>query len=63
MVREALEESTELEFVTRFLSERTRPEYQPVFARGYVLHRYDLLSSIEMNAMGISRYVLKGARI
>lgn len=61
-VREALERSSELEFVTSFLSERTRPEFQPVFDKGYDLDRYDLLSGIEMNAMGIMRYVLKGAR-
>lgn len=57
-VREALQRSTEPEFVTRFLQERTRPEFQPVFDRGLDLERYDLLSSIEMNAMGISRYLL-----
>ncbi|CAN5291175.1 MBL fold metallo-hydrolase [soil metagenome] len=58
-VREAMTKGADLSRVTEFLREQTAPELRAGLDRGLAFERYELLSSVEMNAMGIMRY-LKG---
>jgi glyoxylase-like metal-dependent hydrolase (beta-lactamase superfamily II) len=63
IVREAMDETTELERVAEILRDRTASELMDVVpatdAEG--LARYELLSSVEMNAAGLLRYWTKRA--
>ncbi|HVM12464.1 MAG TPA: MBL fold metallo-hydrolase [Actinomycetota bacterium] len=62
IVEEALGQTDDPKEVARILRERTQTEINPAGARTEALEdRYDLLSSIEMNAMGLSRYLRKRA--
>lgn len=56
-VREAMRQGADLAQVTEFLRERTAPELRAALDRGLGIERYELLSSVEMNAMGIMRYL------
>lgn len=56
-VREAMTHGADLSGVTEFLRERTAPELRSALERGLGVERYELLSSVEMNAMGIMRYL------
>jgi glyoxylase-like metal-dependent hydrolase (beta-lactamase superfamily II) len=58
-VAEAMAQSSDLEFVTTFLAERTARELTDKDGAPLDPERYELLSSIEMNAMGILRYLHK----
>lgn len=59
IVRDAMGETAELDEVVARLRERTASELGPVAAENeeVVADRYELLSSYEMNAMGLMRYV------
>jgi glyoxylase-like metal-dependent hydrolase (beta-lactamase superfamily II) len=56
IVREALEESEELERVTEILRKRTASEFDDAREPGAAMERYEALSSMEMNAAGLARY-------
>ena len=56
-VEEALADSTDLEAVTGYLEARTRGEFRDAFQRGVTPERYEVLSGVRMNAMGIMRYL------
>jgi glyoxylase-like metal-dependent hydrolase (beta-lactamase superfamily II) len=62
-VEEALEETEDLPEIVRILRARTRAEISPADGerREALESRYELASSYEMNAMGISRYLRKRA--
>jgi glyoxylase-like metal-dependent hydrolase (beta-lactamase superfamily II) len=57
LVGEAILMSTELQAVIAYLREQTADEMQPASDRGIDPGRYEVLSSVEMNAMGIMRYL------
>jgi glyoxylase-like metal-dependent hydrolase (beta-lactamase superfamily II) len=56
IVREALDETDDVDRVTETLARRTDPELDDARARGADLERYEILSSVRMNAMGLIRY-------
>ncbi len=64
VVDRAMRETEDLAAVTRILREGTAAELRPADERrrGAIADRYELLSSYEMNAMGIMRYVRKHRR-
>jgi glyoxylase-like metal-dependent hydrolase (beta-lactamase superfamily II) len=55
VVREALDETEDLERVAELLERRTADELGPAAGPGQ-LERYEVLSSVRMNAMGLARY-------
>ena len=57
----AEEPDASLDRVTELLEQRTAAEFNPRKRDPWLIERYELLSSIRMNAMGISRYVSKRA--
>jgi glyoxylase-like metal-dependent hydrolase (beta-lactamase superfamily II) len=56
IVREALDETDDVDRVTATLARRTDGELADARARGADLERYEILSSVRMNAMGLIRY-------
>ena len=56
IVREAMDESDDLDRITQVLEQRTEGEIDDARARGADLERYEILSSVRMNAMGLIRY-------
>jgi hypothetical protein len=56
-VEEAMGESDELDDVTEALTRRTADEFRDEDGSPLDPDRYELLSSVRMNAMGILRYV------
>ncbi len=57
----AEEPDADLDRVTELLEERTASEFNPRKRDPWLIERYELLSSVRMNASGISRYVRKRA--
>ena len=56
IVRDALDESAELERVTEILRDRTASEFEDAVEPSAAVERYEVLSSMEMNAAGFMRY-------
>jgi glyoxylase-like metal-dependent hydrolase (beta-lactamase superfamily II) len=56
VVREALERTDDVDRVTDALARRTDDELADARARGADLERYEILSSVRMNALGLIRY-------
>jgi glyoxylase-like metal-dependent hydrolase (beta-lactamase superfamily II) len=61
IVREAMEETEELDRIAQILRERTAPELNETAHAKVDLERYEVLSSMEMNAAGLVRYWRKRA--
>jgi glyoxylase-like metal-dependent hydrolase (beta-lactamase superfamily II) len=61
-VEEAMRSSHDLQSVTEHLRRATAHELRPSLDRGVDPTRYEILSSVEMNAMGIMRYLQKRSR-
>jgi glyoxylase-like metal-dependent hydrolase (beta-lactamase superfamily II) len=59
IVQEALGETDDLARVTQILTERTAPEFNPRDGRTDLAERYEILSSVEMNASGLVRYLTR----
>lgn len=53
----AEEPGADLDRIAELLEERTAPEFNPRKRDPWLIERYELLSSVRMNAMGISRYL------
>ena len=53
----AEEPDASLDRVTELLEERTAAEFNPRKRDAWLIERYELLSSVRMNAMGLTRYV------
>jgi glyoxylase-like metal-dependent hydrolase (beta-lactamase superfamily II) len=56
IVREALDQTPELERVTEILRQRTVSEFDGATEPAAAMERYEVLSSMEMNAAGLTRY-------
>jgi glyoxylase-like metal-dependent hydrolase (beta-lactamase superfamily II) len=56
IVREALDQTAELDRVTEMLRERTATEFDGAAEPAAAMERYEVLSSMEMNAAGLVRY-------
>jgi hypothetical protein len=61
IVEQALTETEDVVDVVRILKERTAEEMSPVAGGGFdaVQDRYEVLSSYQMNALGLMRYLKK----
>jgi glyoxylase-like metal-dependent hydrolase (beta-lactamase superfamily II) len=59
IVREAMDQTSELDRVAEILRARTASEFSQAGHDGADLDRYELLSSVEMNAAGLIRYWTK----